>query len=166
MHRPSSYRRAFGLASLASMFAGLAGSIPMVQDAATKAGDAMLDMVAALKPSRTRSRGAGRKNYNKPDQTTPHYRARQMLAARWRAGEKVPRDVVEAMEAHALRRAPINERRAYAARRAAEGVVRARQSYCDRVIEVPARYRGNAHAYVQHMWENRIPFPADIMGVV
>lgn len=175
MHRPQAR-----LASLGAMLAGLFAANGQnnaltggLSQAAENAGDAMLDLLSAIRPSRTRSRGTGRKNYNKPDQSTAHYRTRQMLKKRWLEGKKVPRDVVEAMEAATARRAPILERRAYAWRRQTERKV------LDRFME-PAenvmamkkleRVRTPLSPGEQNIldkarelylaWQNREPFPS------
>lgn len=118
MHRPSIAR----LASLAALFAGLGkgGGMEAMAPAAQEAGLSFAELAAVLKP--IRQRGAGKRStlydpIREAKRVSGSYLARQQLKKRWLEGKKVPRDFAAAMEAAVERRAPINARRVYRARR-------------------------------------------------
>lgn len=155
-------------ASMMSMFAGLGGSVPM---ASTSGGTLeAAELASLMAPSRRRSRGPGRKNIWKKGSPSAEYLTRQLLRTRYHAGQKVPKDVVAAMEAHAARRAPINERRAYAARRQEEGKVL--RDCMDAYVKaadagIPSSEMKNTAERARRavlFWNNRQPFPAELMG--
>lgn len=118
MHRPSIAR----LASLAAMFAGLGkgGGMEVMAPAAQEAGLSLAELAAVMKPLRRTGPGKASKLYNpirEAKRVSGAYLARQQLKKRWLEGKKVPADFAAGMQAAAERRAPINARRVYRARR-------------------------------------------------